>query len=95
MKGISTACKVQAGQLRTWGERYFQLTPPNEGFEYFIVLWECGVGRWTVRFRGGKIEEMREDVIAGLTVILESESSLSIPLSRQLSSGSSTSSSQR
>jgi hypothetical protein len=81
---------VSPGQLRTWGKKYFQLTPPNEGFEYFIVLWKCGVGGWTVRFRGGRIEEMREDVIRSLTVILDSESSLSIPLSRQLSSGSST-----
>jgi len=90
MKGTSTALEVQAGQLRTWGERYFQLTPPNEGFEYFIVLWKSGDVKWVVRFRGGKIEEMREDVIRSLTVILDSESSLSTPLSRQLSSGSST-----
>ena len=82
--------KVEPGQLRTWGKRYFQHTPPNEGFEYFIVLWKCGVKGWVVRFRGGKIEEMREDVIRSLTVILDSESSLSIPLSKQLSSGSST-----
>jgi hypothetical protein len=79
---------VEAGQLRTWGKRYFQLTPPNEGFEYFIVLWKSGDVVWTVRFRNGKIEEMREEVIKSLTVILDSESSLSIPLSRQLSSGS-------
>jgi hypothetical protein len=81
---------ISPGQLRTWGKKYFQLTPPNEGFEYFIVLWKSGDVKWVVRFRCGRMEEMREDVIRSLTVILDSESSLSIPLSRQLLSGSST-----
>jgi hypothetical protein len=81
---------IAPGQLRKWGTKYFQLTPPSDGFEYFLVLWDNGDGKWTVRFRGGRIEEMREEVIRSLTVILDSESSLSIPLSRQLSSGSST-----
>lgn len=95
MRRTSTTLAVQEGQLRVWSEKYFRLTAPNPGFEYFIVLWENGDGKWTVKFRGGQMEEMRRDVIEGLTQILDAHSSLSTPLSKQLSSGSSTSSSQQ
>jgi hypothetical protein len=70
---------VEGGQLRTWGKKYFQLTPPSDGFEYFLVLWDNGDGKWTVRFRGGKVEEMREGSIEELTVPMDASPSSSIP----------------
>jgi len=81
-KKISRCSSVEPGQLRKWGIQYFQLTPPSEGFEYFLTLWDNGDGKWTVRFRGGKVEEMKEDAIEDLTVPMDVSSSLLIPLSK-------------
>jgi len=71
--------KVEPGQLRKWGTRYFQLTPPSDGFEYFLVLWANGDGKWTVKFRDGRMEEMREDAIEGLTIPMVASPSSSTP----------------
>jgi hypothetical protein len=68
--GWSSRMKVSAGQIRTWKSRYFQLTPPNEGWEYFLVLNKEGDGKWTVRFAAGKNESMLETTIEDLTDVL-------------------------
>ena len=95
MKTHDVSIAVEPGQLRVWEDVYFQHTAPSEGFEYFMVLWKCEGDKWMVRFRGGKMMEMRESVVMKTTQILDAHSSLSTPLSKQLSLGSSTSSSQR
>ena len=61
---------VQPGQIRTWKSRYFQTTPPNEGWEYFLVMFKEGDGRWLVRFAAGKNESMLETTIQDLTDVL-------------------------
>ncbi len=61
---------IQPGQIRTWKPVYFQLTPPNEGWECFLVLFEEENGKWIVRFGSGKNESMTEKSILDLTDVL-------------------------
>ena len=61
---------IEPGQIRTWKSRYFQLTPPNEGWEYFLVLFKEENGKWMVRFPSGKNELMLETSILDLTDVL-------------------------
>lgn len=61
---------VEPGQLRTWKSRFFQHTPPNEGWEYFLVMHRDGEDRWLVRFAAGKNESMLETTIMDLTDVM-------------------------
>lgn len=63
--------KVEAGQIRGWKTRYFQLTPPSPGWEYFLVLREEEKGKWLVRFAAEKNEIMLETAIEDLTDLIE------------------------
>jgi len=68
--GWSSRVKVSAGQIRTWKSRYFRLTPPNDGWEYFLVLNKEEDDRWVVRFAAGKNELMLETTIMDLTDVM-------------------------
>lgn len=61
---------VRPGQLRRWKSRYFQQTPPTEGWEYFLVMFKCGDDKWTVRFAAEKDQEMSEESIMELTDVI-------------------------
>jgi len=60
---------TSAGQLRTWKEKYFKLTPPGEGFEMMLLISESR-GTWTVMFNGGHTSEMTEESIRSLTRLI-------------------------
>jgi len=65
-----TSGRVEAGQIRTWKSRYFQLTPPTEGWEVFLVMCKDGDNKWLVRFAAGENQSMLETTIQDLTDVL-------------------------